>query len=209
MWWSRPIRRTFSSTASCPKQTRQRRPPWYLVLGGGAATVYLGCRAWQWHVENDKRLAPERYVGLDLVDRQQLNHNAFRLRLATDRQQHETFPVLSCLYVKDDSVQVMRAYTPINDPFKDGHVDLLVKRYEQGSISRMLSRTPVGDKVYVRGPMLEYDYQPNSKDEIGMVRRHTIHEGRRWWWITHTHARCIDCRRYRHYTYVSTYSTCA
>lgn len=171
--------------------------------------MYLGCRAWQWHVENDKRLTPERYVGLDLVDRQQLNHNAFRLRLATDRQQHETFPVLSCLYVKDDSVQVMRAYTPINDPFKDGHVDLLVKRYEQGSISRMLSRTPVGDKVYVRGPMLEYDYQPNSKDEIGMVRRHTIHEGRRWWWITHTHARCIDCRRYRHYTYVSTYSTCA
>lgn len=141
-----------------------------ILLGTGLLGTYWGWRTWrQWQLENDKRLTPDRYVGLELTEKEQLTHDAFRLRLATERQS-SPFPVLSCLYVKDDMIQVMRAYTPINDPFKDGYVDLIVKRYENGSVSRMLSKTAVHDKIFVRGPMVEYDYQPNRFEEIGMVK---------------------------------------
>ncbi|OAD76565.1 hypothetical protein PHYBLDRAFT_100772, partial [Phycomyces blakesleeanus NRRL 1555(-)] len=78
--------------------------------------------------------------------------------------------VMSSVYIKDDSIQVMRPYTPINpDPYQDGHVDLLIKRYENGSVSRMLSKADLHDVIHVRGPMIEYDYQPNSRQEIGMI----------------------------------------
>lgn len=134
-----------------------------------AATLYVGWRTWQWYLENDKRLTAERYVALPVVEKERLTHDAFRLRLATEPQPSKRFPVLSCLYVKDDMIQVMRPYTPINDPFRDGHIDLIVKEYPQGSISRMLGRINVQDMVFMRGPMMEYDYHPNTVDEIGMV----------------------------------------
>ncbi|KAI9010487.1 hypothetical protein CLU79DRAFT_710438 [Phycomyces nitens] len=77
---------------------------------------------------------------------------------------------MSSVYIKDDSIQVMRPYTPINlNPYRDGHVDLLIKRYENGSVSRMLSKADLHDVIHVRGPMIEYDYQPNSRQEIGMI----------------------------------------
>ncbi|KAI9311884.1 hypothetical protein BX666DRAFT_1838720, partial [Dichotomocladium elegans] len=140
------------------------------VAGAGVAGIWLGWRAWSdWQLANDKRLTPDRYIPLELVEKERLNHNTFRIRLATAAQPSADYPILSCLYIKDDNIQVMRAYTPINDPFHDGFIDLVVKRYEHGSISRMMARTAVGEEVFVRGPMMEYDYSPNSKDEIGMI----------------------------------------
>jgi cytochrome-b5 reductase len=84
----------------------------------------------------------------------------------------DNFPVPSCLYIKDDTIQVMRPYTPVNsDPYKDGYIDLVVKRYAGGSVSRTLSGFEPNDKVHVRGPMMEeYEYKENSVDEVGMVK---------------------------------------
>ena len=158
------LKRSFATTAT--KNTRSRR---YLAVGACAVGIYASWELWHWHYANDKRLNPDRYVQLELVEKEQLTHDAYRLRLATEAQPHASFPTLSCLYIKDDNIQVMRPYTPINDPYKDGHVDLIVKRYQHGSISKMLSRTELHEKIFVRGPMEEYAYQPNSSDEIGMV----------------------------------------
>ncbi|KAI9491366.1 hypothetical protein BDB00DRAFT_767111 [Zychaea mexicana] len=175
------LRRTFASSASSSVNatttttttTKANGSRIYVYLGGAVAIVggsYLGYKAWQWHLTNDKRLSPDRYVALELIDKQQLTSDAYRLRLATEAQPDHEFPILSCLYIKDDNIQVMRAYTPINDPYKDGHVDLVVKRYAHGSISKMLARTQLHESVFVRGPMEEYPYQPNSlKSEIGMI----------------------------------------
>ncbi|KAI8137122.1 hypothetical protein BJV82DRAFT_525823 [Fennellomyces sp. T-0311] len=158
------FKRSFATVAT--KNARSRR---YLATGACIVGIYVGWELWQWHYANDKRLNPDRYVQLELIEKEQLTHDAYRLRLATDAQPQLSFPTLSCLYIKDDNIQVMRPFTPINDPFKDGHVDLIVKRYHYGSISKMLARTELHEKVFVRGPMEEYPYQPNSKDEIGMI----------------------------------------
>ncbi|KAG0169347.1 hypothetical protein DFQ28_003708 [Apophysomyces sp. BC1034] len=135
----------------------------------GLLVSWMGWEALKSQWANDARLSPNRYVPLELVEKEQLNYNTFRLRLAT-QPQPEMFPALSCLYIKDDAIQVMRAYTPVNpDPFKDGYVDLLIKRYDNGSVSRTLTNFALHDHVHVRGPMIEYEYKENTKEEIGMI----------------------------------------
>ncbi|KAL0082289.1 hypothetical protein J3Q64DRAFT_1808194 [Phycomyces blakesleeanus] len=124
----------------------------------------------QWTSVPPHRLLPDRYTSLKVLEKEQVSPDTFRLRLETERQQSKEYPVMSSVYIKDDSIQVMRPYTPINpDPYQDGHVDLLIKRYENGSVSRMLSKADLHDVIHVRGPMIEYDYQPNSRQEIGMI----------------------------------------
>ncbi|CAO3608560.1 unnamed protein product [Cunninghamella echinulata] len=65
----------------------------------------------------------------------------------------------------------MRPYTPINpNPYKDGFIDLIVKRYPGGSVSRTLFAFPLNESIFIRGPMIEeYQYESNTKDEIGMI----------------------------------------
>ncbi|KAI8985805.1 hypothetical protein BDB01DRAFT_842707 [Pilobolus umbonatus] len=111
-----------------------------------------------------------RYVPLDLIEKEKVSPDTYRLRLAT-KKSSEPYPVPSCVYVKDDSIQVMRPYTPINhNPYEDGFVDLIVKRYENGSVSRTLSGFSLNEKVHVRGPMMEeYEYKENTVDEVGMI----------------------------------------
>ncbi|KAF7731888.1 hypothetical protein EC973_007719 [Apophysomyces ossiformis] len=139
------------------------------VTAAGLLSSLVGWQALESYWANDSRLTPDRYVPLSLIEKQQVNHNTFRLRLATQPQEG-TFPALSCLYIKDDAIQVMRAYTPINpDPFKDGYVDLLIKRYDNGSVSRTLTDFELHNKIHVRGPMIEYEYKENMKEEIGMI----------------------------------------
>ncbi|KAG2227532.1 hypothetical protein INT45_002217 [Circinella minor] len=160
------IQRSFSTKTST-KNSYGRK---YILGITACMSVFIGYKTWQWYETNmNKRLTPDRFVTLELIEKEQLSHDAYRLRLKGQKQLAENFPILSCFYIKDDNIQVMRSYTPINDPFKEGHVDLLIKRYQQGSISKMLTRAQLGDQIFVRGPIEEYPYQPNSKTEIGMI----------------------------------------
>ncbi|KAI8098379.1 uncharacterized protein B0P05DRAFT_521685 [Gilbertella persicaria] len=67
----------------------------------------------------------------------------------------------------------MRPYTPINqNPYRDGYMDLVVKKYQDGSVSRTItSFVPYQHQVYTRGPMVEPEciYEPNSYKEVGMI----------------------------------------
>ncbi|KAI9356126.1 hypothetical protein BD770DRAFT_323526 [Pilaira anomala] len=116
------------------------------------------------------QLNTERYSPLKLIKKEQISPDSYRLRVST-KQVDKEFPVPSCLYIKDDTIQVMRPYTPINsNPFKDGFIDLVVKRYDDGSVSRTLSGFEPNDLVHVRGPMMEeYEYKENTLDEVGMI----------------------------------------
>ncbi|KAI9271801.1 hypothetical protein BDA99DRAFT_433348 [Phascolomyces articulosus] len=163
------FRRSISTTTTINNANNKNSWKYFLSVATTCAGLYVGWKAWQWRQFNDTRLSPDRFAPLELIAKEQLTHDAYRLRLKGQVQQGEAFSTLSCLYIKDDNIQVMRSYTPINDPFHDGHVDLIIKRYQQGSISKMLARTQLHEKVFVRGPIEEYPYEPNSKSEIGMI----------------------------------------
>lgn len=145
-----------------------------IVLGGSG---YVGWEYYKYSSKLPKALDQDRYVPLNLIKKEKISPDSYLLRLSTKQQQEKEFPIPSCLYIKDDTIQVMRPYTPINsNPYKDGYIDIVVKRYENGSVSRTLSGfDPTKHQVHVRGPMMEeYAYKENSLDEIGMVSTRVI-----------------------------------
>ncbi|KAG0344804.1 hypothetical protein BG004_004169 [Podila humilis] len=84
-----------------------------------------------------------------------------------------TIPICSAVYIKDDQIQAMRAYTPVHYSLKDQPVvQFLVKRYSEGQVSRFMHSARLGQKIEMRGPVMIW---PASRqdleayDEIGMI----------------------------------------
>ena len=82
------------------------------------------------------------------------------------------------VWLKQPDLQIQRAYTPLDSaPFfstalggAPRTVDLLVKRYADGELSRWLHRLNVGDAVGVRGGVLTWA-TPQVCDEVVFVSR--------------------------------------
>ncbi|WFD28945.1 cytochrome-b5 reductase [Malassezia nana] len=64
---------------------------------------------------------------------------------------------------------VMRSYTPISDHDAVGSVQLLVKTYPTGNLSRVLGALQVGESVEMKGPKGKFLYRPNMTERIGML----------------------------------------
>ncbi|KAF9287699.1 NADH-cytochrome b5 reductase [Linnemannia elongata] len=84
-----------------------------------------------------------------------------------------TIPISSAIYVKDDQIQAMRAYTPVHSTEQEqGTVQLLIKRYSEGQVSRFMHDAKEGQRIEMRGPVLIW---PGGRedlkqwDEIGMI----------------------------------------
>ncbi|KAI8369837.1 hypothetical protein EDC96DRAFT_108369 [Choanephora cucurbitarum] len=162
-------RRLFS-TATHTKKSKKLQT---LLLGTACLTAsYFGWEKYDAYTNNNK-LSQDQYTPLGLIKKQQISPDSYLLRLEVKKEQNKEYPVPSCVYIKDDAIQVMRPYTPINqNPYSDGYMDLVIKKYQDGSVSRTLtSFTPHQHKVHVRGPMVEPEclYEPKSVDEVGMI----------------------------------------
>ncbi|GAA5981392.1 hypothetical protein JCM10908_004092 [Rhodotorula pacifica] len=81
-------------------------------------------------------------------------------------------PILS-LYVKEPSLQIQRAYTPLTaasfDPKGPAELDLVVKRYPDGELSRYMHRLGPGSELNVRGPSVTWWYRRQDWDEVVFV----------------------------------------
>ncbi|RKO93791.1 hypothetical protein BDK51DRAFT_12187, partial [Blyttiomyces helicus] len=69
---------------------------------------------------------------------------------------------------------IARPYSPVDyhrgggDGEEEGF-ELIVKRYEGGSVSGLLCGLEVGETVEMRGPIETVGYQPNLVEELGMI----------------------------------------
>jgi hypothetical protein len=85
-----------------------------------------------------------------------------------------TIPISSAIYVKDDEIQAMRAYTPVHSTVSEqSTLQLLIKRYSEGQVSRFMHAARPGQKIEMRGPVVIWPGSPSDLeqwDEIGMVR---------------------------------------
>ncbi len=66
-------------------------------------------------------------------------------------------------------VPVLRSYTPISGDHQPGYVDLLIKSYPQGNISKHMAGLKVGHTIKVKGPKGAFVYTPNMVRRFGMV----------------------------------------
>ncbi|KZT19294.1 riboflavin synthase domain-like protein [Neolentinus lepideus HHB14362 ss-1] len=73
------------------------------------------------------------------------------------------------IYVKDDDIQVERAYTPLEGIDHDGHMKFWIKRYPDGEVGRWLHSKNVGDSLKIRGPVTTWNWKENEWDEVVMI----------------------------------------
>ncbi|KAJ1540922.1 NADH-cytochrome b5 reductase, partial [Cladochytrium tenue] len=100
----------------------------------------------------------------------------FRFLAAVDKSSEEykrrpccnlTVPAPSHVVVVDDSCQIARAYTPIT--YGPNYFDLLVRRYDNGSVSKTIHDMKVGDYLKARGPFMTWTYQHGAYDDLVMI----------------------------------------
>lgn len=78
-------------------------------------------------------------------------------------------PVWS-VFIKDDDIQVERAYTPLNGVDRDGNMLFWIKKYPKGEVGRWLHSKAEGDTIEVRGPLRTWPWKEDTWDEVVMVR---------------------------------------
>lgn len=125
----------------------------------------------------DGPLSPNEFRDLKLLKKEKLTHNSYHLSFELPGGASANMPVASCLLTKamlqgpgDDKPKVVvRPYTPVSKPDAAGHLDLVIKAYPAGKMSKFLGDLSVGDSVAFKGPIPKYPYSANSKKEIGMV----------------------------------------
>lgn len=121
-----------------------------------------------------KGLDPTKFQTYKLDDILPVSHDTKIFRFVFDNPDAElNLDIASCLVTKAiiDGKPVVRPYTPLNKPHvTKGHLDLLVKEYSQGGVmSKHIHSLKIGDTLEMKGPILKFEYKPNTKREIGMI----------------------------------------
>ncbi|TPX39870.1 hypothetical protein SeMB42_g06216 [Synchytrium endobioticum] len=103
-----------------------------------------------------------------------MSHDSILIRFLTDMPiarrppwDEKGIPIPSNVVIKDHTCEIARKYTPVT--YTTSYFDVVVKVYEDGSVSKFLHKQLPGDKVYVRGPLMSMPYKANMADEIGMI----------------------------------------
>jgi cytochrome-b5 reductase len=127
-------------------------------------------------------LDPNQWTSFKLVHKEQLTKGTptptFLFRLEAPAPIAE-MPVASCLLtrapigsVKEDGSPafVMRPYTPVSGPREKDHIDLAIKVYPSGKMSRHLVNLKLGQTIDVKGPIKKIDLAELAKKKhVGMI----------------------------------------
>ncbi|GAN03523.1 NADH-cytochrome b5 reductase 2 [Mucor ambiguus] len=112
------------------------------------------------------------FASLKLLEIQPVNHNTSLFRFALPEGQTSGLPVASCVIAKHSSggfLPVLRPYTPISDEKTSGHIDFMIKKYDNGAMTPLIHNMKPGDTLEFKGPMSKYDWERNQRQNVGMI----------------------------------------
>lgn len=121
-------------------------------------------------------IPPNQYVPTKLVSSEESGPDTKLLKIAAPphlyprKDEHGAFDPVWSVFVKDDDIQVERAYTPLNGVDGDGNMLFWIKKYPKGEVGRWLHSKAPGDTIEVRGPLKTWPWKEDNWDEIVMVR---------------------------------------
>lgn len=101
-----------------------------------------------------------------------LTGNTKRVTFAlASAEQSIGLPVASCLIAraKIDGKTVVRAYTPTNLDDDRGYLELVVKGYPNGRMSKHIVSLQPGDELEMKGPLVKLPLTPNKYKHIGLI----------------------------------------
>ncbi len=145
----------------------------YLYLGGSAVPFSTTTKPKQ---EPEKSaLDPERFLDLKLQSVEPYNHNISRFTFELPDGGAALSPITSLVVVRASEGSqhapvenkgnlAVRAYTPISSPDQEGKLVLLIKKYENGVISKYVhERLKPGDTLAIKGPIPKFPYKGTSR----------------------------------------------
>jgi NAD(P)H-flavin reductase len=140
-------------------------------------------------------LVPDKFANFRLTYKEDISDNVSLIELSPKYEAHREIikskggfwngKRLWSIEVKQPDIQVVRRYTPlplyyqqykegnetkallrmIGEDVDEGRMVLIVKRYDDGEVSRYLHKLPVGSDVEIRGPYQEYRFPYSPVDE--------------------------------------------
>ena len=145
------------------------------VAAAGAGIAYVAhCKPAPKH-----GLDPKAWVPLKLTQVTPLTENTAIYRFAfADPEATSGMTVASCLLTKADIGKekpdgsrgaVLRPYTPVSRPDEQGYLELAVKSYPNGVMSKHIASLKIGEYLDFKGPNLKLPYKANEYSKIGMV----------------------------------------
>jgi cytochrome-b5 reductase len=64
---------------------------------------------------------------------------------------------------------IVRPYTPISPSEREGELEFLIKKYDNGNASKHIHSLKLGESLSIKGPFPKFDYKINEFDEIGLI----------------------------------------
>lgn len=124
--------------------------------------------------QSRKVLKPDVYQEFPLKEKNILSHNVAIYRFSLPRPndilglpigQHMSIAAS----IEGQPKEVVRSYTPISSDEDLGYVDLMIKSYPTGNISKHVAKLQIGDTLRVKGPKGAMVYTPNLVRHFGMI----------------------------------------
>ncbi|RQM08531.1 hypothetical protein DH86_00000252 [Scytalidium sp. 3C] len=122
-------------------------------------------------------LKPTEFQEFELKEKTIISHNVAIYRVALPSPKHILgLPIGQHISIAADIAQpdgttkeIVRSYTPISGDHQPGFVDLLIKSYPTGNISKYMAGLTVGQTIKIRGPKGAMVYTPNMVRHFGMI----------------------------------------
>lgn len=113
------------------------------------------------------------WVNLTLTNIKPVSHDSAIYTFAfPESNQPSGLIVASALltkYVTPKGNNVIRPYTPISDVEELGKLNLLVKTYPNGKMSKHIANLSVNDTLAFKGPILKWKWTPNQFNHVGLI----------------------------------------
>lgn len=174
--------RTYASQPTPPakrvlpdNRQRPKLKAWQRNFIIGACLGYIYYTASKFY--KDKKLK-DAFVAYKLVAKEpvSLTSSIFHLEPQEESQHFEEYKEvwrkgIWNVHFKQPQIQIVRAYTPL--PPKDGalgkegdQLRFLIRKDPHGEVSSYLHSLPIGSKIELRGPNLEYEITPDVKQVV-------------------------------------------
>jgi cytochrome-b5 reductase len=141
-------------------------------VAAAGALSYLAFFRQQAFAATTPSLSSSEFTPLKLAKKQRLTHNVQIYTFAyASPDETLDFPVASFILSRADCGEkepTIRPYTPITYNTK-GSMDLAIKTYPNGKMSKRFESMKVGDTMDFKGPLKKFDYSPNMKKKIGLI----------------------------------------
>lgn len=142
------------------------------ALSFAAVSALAGAAPARSEGEKKTALSPGEFRAFKVRSVESVTHNTKRLVFDLPGDDYEMGIVTASVLLAKASVDgktVVRPYTPTNINSEKGFLELVVKGYASGLLSKHIVELQEGDVLEMKGPFVKFEYKPNKYKRVGLI----------------------------------------